>query len=625
MNGESLIIGYKEMVPFVFFYPLFDSNKRNQLYVQSLRKRRIWGDRLIFRYLNPKQWVLVALCGAFIVAQLYFDLRIPEYMNAMTDAILNGSVDNLMRDYGTGMLICAILSLFASMVAGYIAAYVTAELCRELRRRQFEKVQSFSSEDIGDITIASLITRSTSDVYQIQVYMSRGLQIIIKAPILAVWAMLKISGQYWQWTAATAVAVVVIMIVVIFIIERSKVYFKKIQWLTDSINRVTGESIEGVRMVRAYNAEDYQFEKLEKANEDLIKNNLTTMKYTSVMFPFTSAMQNFLTLSIYWIGAILISGTPDYEQQLVLFSDMIVFTSYALMVVSAFLMFSGLIRMLPRATVASQRIQEVIEKSPSIVDGSDTEGEPGHIGDIRLDHVTFTYPGAKRPAIRDVSLDIEKGQTLAIIGPTGSGKSTLVRLLCRLYDPEEGTVCISGKDVKRYQQKDLHNQFGYVPQTSVIFSGTVRYNVNYGRHSAERTDEEIWDALKVAQSDDFVSSMEGGLDANISQHGRNISGGQKQRICIARAVCKDPDIYIFDDSFSALDFRTDRRLRSALRERTKDSTVVIIAQRVGTIMDADKIVVMDNGRIVGTGTHDELMQSCPLYNSIATTQFSEVD
>ncbi len=579
---------------------------------------------MILRYLSPRQWALVALCGAFIVIQLYLDLRIPEYMNAMTDAILDGSVEELMYNYGSRMLICAILSLIASMIAGYIAAYITSQLCRELRRRQFEKVQTFSSEDVGDITIASLITRSTSDVYQIQVYVSRGLQIMIKAPILAVWAMAKIGLGHWEWTLATAVAVVIIMIVVLFIINRSRIYFKKIQWLTDGINRVTGESIEGVRMVRAYNAEDYQFKKLEKANEDLIRNNLTTMKYTSVMFPFTSAMQNFLTLSIYWIGATLIMNTPDHSEQLILFSDMIVFTSYALMVVSAFLMLSGLIRMLPRASVASQRIQEVIEHGISIEDGPESTGEQGHDGEIRMENVTFTYPGSRKPAVKNVSFEVKKGQTLAIIGPTGSGKSTLVRLMCRLYDPENGCVYVSGKDVKRYVQKDLHNQFGYVPQTPVIFSGSVRYNVNYGRHSEERTDEDIWDALSVAQSDGFVKEMEGGLEANISQHGRNISGGQKQRIGIARAVCKDPDIFIFDDSFSALDFRTDRALRSALRERTRDSTVVIVAQRVGTIMDADTIVVMDDGEIVGMGTHEELMKNCPLYNSIATTQFSEV-
>ncbi len=579
---------------------------------------------MILRYLNPKQWVLVCICAVFIGFQVYLDLRIPDYMNAMTDAILDGTADELMWKYGSGMAGCALLSLASSVIAGFIAAYITSQLCRELRRRQFEKVQTFSSEDVGEITIASLITRSTSDVYQIQVYVARGLIVFIKAPILAVWAITKIAGRNWDWTFATVAAVIVIMVVVLFIIRRSRYYFKKVQWLTDGINGVTGESIDGVRTVRAYNAEDYQLNKLEKANEDLIRNNLSALKYTSVMYPFTGAMQNFLTLSIYWIGAGLISGAPNHEEQLLLFSDMIVFTSYALQVVSAFLMMSGMMRILPRASVASQRIQEVIEREPTIVDGSEDDSVPGTEGNISVRDVTFTYPGSRNPAVRNISLEVKKGETLALIGPTGSGKSTVVRLICRLYDPQEGTVEVSGRDVRDYRQSSLHSQFGYVPQSAVIFSGSVRYNVNYGRHSDERTDEDIWDALRVAQAEDFVRDMDEGLESQISQHGRNLSGGQKQRIGIARAVCKRPDIYIFDDSFSALDFRTDRALRSALREKTSDATVIIVAQRVGTIMDADRIVVMDNGEIVGIGTHDELMSTCPLYNSIATLQFSEV-
>ena len=579
---------------------------------------------MILRYLNPRQWVLVCVCAIFIGFQVYLDLRIPEYMNAMTDAILDGTAEDLMWSYGARMAGCALLSLGASLVAGLIAAYITSQLCKELRKRQFDKVQTFSSEDVGEFTIASLITRSTSDVYQIQVFVARGLLVFTKAPILAVWAIMKIAGRNWEWTAATAMTAIIIIIVVLFIINRSRIYFRKVQWLTDSINRVTGESIDGVRMVRAYNAEDYQLDKLEKANEDLIRNNLTTLKYTSVMYPFTSAMQNFLTLSIYWIGAGLISSAPNNAEQLLLFSDMIVFTSYALQVVAAFLMIAGMMRMLPRATVASQRIQEVIECKPSIMDGTETECVSGKEGDIRMEGVTFTYPGSKHPAVKDITLEVKKGETLALIGPTGSGKSTVARLICRLYDPQEGSVEVSGRDVREYKQASLHNQFGYVPQNAVIFTGSVRYNVNYGRHSDERTDEDIWDALDVAQSTEFVKAMDEGLDSPISQHGRNLSGGQKQRIGIARAICKRPEIYIFDDSFSALDFKTDRALRSALRRKTADSTVIIVAQRVGTIMDADRIVVMDGGEIVGIGTHDELMESCPLYNSIAKMQFSEV-
>ena len=579
---------------------------------------------MILKHLTRGQWVLVALCGAFILCQVYLDLRIPEYMNAMTDAILDGESHDYLSYYGTRMAACAVLSLLVSVCAGYIASYITAQLCRQLRKKQFEKVQTFSSEDVGDLSIASLITRSTSDVYQVQIYVNRALQILIKAPILAVWAIIKISGRNWEWTAATVVGVIVVMVVVTFIIFRTHGFYKKIQWLTDGINRATGESIEGVRTIRAYNAEEYQFAKLERANENLIRNNLSALKYGAVMYPFTSMVQNILTLSIYWIGAGLISSAPNNEEQLLLFSDMIVFSSYALMVLSSFLMVSGMMRMFPRLLVSCRRIEEVIDRSSSIKDGSEESPMPGKEGTVSLRHVSFAYPGSRKRVLQDIDIYVEKGQTLAIIGPTGSGRSTLVRLICRLYDVSEGEVKVAGRDVREYDQRKLHDMFGYVPQSAVIFSGTVRYNVNYGRHSEERSDEEIWDALRVAQSEDFVRQMDGGLDAMISQHGRNISGGQKQRIGIARAVCKDPDIYIFDDSFSALDFKTDIALRSALRRRTADSTVIIVAQRVGTIMDADKIIVMDDGRIVGAGTHDELMETCPLYNSIASSQFKEV-
>ena len=579
---------------------------------------------MILKYFRPREWGLVLLCAVMIIIQVYLDLRIPEYMNAMTEAILRGETADLFSAYGIGMLACAFLSLAVSLVAGYLAALVTSQLCLELRRMQFSKVQTFSAEDVGDISIASLITRSTSDVYQIQIYVARGLQVLIKSPILAVWAILKIAGKNWEWTIVTAVAVIIILIVVTIIIQKSRMYFKKIQWLTDNINRGTGETIEGVRTIRAYNAEEYQFAKLESANEALIRNNLASLRYTAVMYPFTSMVQNLLTLSIYWVGALLIARTANFDEQLVLFSDMIVFSSYALMVVSAFLMISGMMRIVPRAMVASQRIQEVIDREPSIIEGEESSPVSGQEGTISLDHVTFTYPGAKKPAVSDITLEVRKGQTLAIIGSTGSGKTTILRLISRLYDSDEGEVTVGGRNVREYHQKSLHNMFGYVPQTAVIFSGSVRYNVNYGSHAEERTEDDIWEALRVAQADSFVKELDGGLDASIAQHGRNISGGQKQRIGIARAICKAPEIYIFDDSFSALDFKTDRALRSALRKKTSDSTVIIVAQRVGTVMDADCIVVMDKGRIVGKGTHDELMQNCPLYNEIATAQFSEV-
>ena len=579
---------------------------------------------MILKYLGTKQWVLVCVCAVFIGFQVYLDLLIPEYMNSMTDAILDGTASELMWNYGMAMAGCAFLSLGVSLVVGFIAAYITAYLCKVIREKQFEKVQTFSSEDVGELTIASLITRSTSDVYQIQVYVARGLIVFIKGPILAAWAIMKIAGRNWEWTTATVIAVILVVAAVFIITQRSRRYFKKVQWLTDGINAVTGESIDGVRTVRAYNAEDYQLGRLERANEDLIRNNLTALKYSAFMYPFTSAVQNFLTLSIYWIGAGIISSAPNNAEQLLLFSDMIVFSSYALQVLSGFMMVAGMMRIMPRAMVASQRIQEVIERTPTIKDGTENAPVPGKEGLIRMENVSFTYPGSKRPAVKDITLEVKKGETLALIGPTGSGKSTIINLICRLYDPQEGEVSVSGRDVRDYVQTSLHNQFGYVPQNTVIFSGSVRYNVNYGRHSEERTDDDIWDALRVAQSEDFVKAMDEGLDSPISQHGRNLSGGQKQRIGIARAVCKRPDIYIFDDSFSALDFRTDRALRSELRKRTADSTVIIVGQRVGTIMDADRIVVMDGGEIVGMGTHDELMETCPLYNSIAVMQFSEV-
>lgn len=576
---------------------------------------------MILKYFRKRDWALTAALVVFIICQVYLDLEIPGYMNDITYAIQTGSGTDVVKEYGTDMVLCAFLSLGFSVAAGFCATNIAASLGRTLRERQFDRVQEFSMQDMDRFSAASLITRSTNDVYHLMVFTARGLQIVIKSPILATWALLKISGKNWEWTAATAAAVVVLVAVVAVTMWYTVPRFKKIQWLTDGINRATRENLDGIRVIRAYNAEEYQQKKFDKANDDLLENNVANAHAMAPMHPITSSLNNFLTLAIYWIGAGLIAAAGSTGDKMVLFSDMIVFSSYAMQVVSAFMLMIGIIRGLPRAMVAAGRVEEVIEAEPSIKDGG-FDGVTDAEGEVEFRDVSFSYPDAEGPAIEKVSFKVGKGQTLAIIGPTGSGKSTLVNLIPRFYDATGGQVLVDGIDVREYDQKALRRRIGYVPQSAVIFSGSVEYNVNYGDTSADRTEDDVRKALEIAQGIDFVEKMEGGMDGHVSQYGRNVSGGQKQRICIARAVCKRPEILIFDDTFSALDFKTDLALRESLKRETAGTTNIIVAQRIGTIMDADRIIVLDKGRVVGDGTHDRLMKECGIYRDIAMSQMT---
>ena len=576
---------------------------------------------MILKYFRKRDWALTAALVVFIICQVYLDLEIPGYMNDITYAIQTGSGTDVVKEYGTDMVLCAFLSLGFSVAAGFCATNIAASLGRTLRERQFDRVQEFSMQDMDRFSAASLITRSTNDVYHLMVFTARGLQIVIKSPILATWALLKISGKNWEWTAATAAAVVVLVAVVAVTMWYTVPRFKKIQWLTDGINRATRENLDGIRVIRAYNAEEYQQKKFDKANDDLLENNVANAHAMAPMHPITSSLNNFLTLAIYWIGAGLIAAAGSTGDKMVLFSDMIVFSSYAMQVVSAFMLMIGIIRGLPRAMVAAGRVEEVIEAEPSIKDGG-FDGMTDAEGEVEFRDVSFSYPDAEGPAIEKVSFKVGKGQTLAIIGPTGSGKSTLVNLIPRFYDATGGQVLVDGIDVREYDQKALRRRIGYVPQSAVIFSGSVEYNVNYGDTSADRTEDDVRKALEIAQGIDFVEKMEGGMDGHVSQYGRNVSGGQKQRICIARAVCKRPEILIFDDTFSALDFKTDLALRESLKRETAGTTNIIVAQRIGTIMDADRIIVLDKGKVVGDGTHDRLMKECGIYRDIAMSQMT---
>lgn len=487
----------------------------------------------------------------------------------------------------------------------------------------YNKTMSFSMEEMNGFSTASLITRSTNDITQIQMFVAIGMQALIKAPIMAVWALVKIAGKGWEWTAATAAAVVILVVMLAVIITLVMPKFKVIQNLTDNLNRVARENLTGLRVVRAYHAEKYQEARFEEANGRLMKNQLFTGRGMAVLQPGMTFLMSGLGLAIYWIGVYLIDAA-DMTQKLTLFSDMVVFSSYAMQVIMAFMLLTMTFIILPRASVSAKRINEVLDKEEKIVDGNVENSELFEQGEVEFRHVSFRYPDAEDYVLHDISFRANRGETVAFIGSTGSGKSTLIHLIPRFYDATEGEVLVDGINVKEYTQEALHNKLGYVPQKSVIFSGTVSSNVAYGENGKAPADASlIQEAVSIAQAEEFVMKMDGTYDATITQGGTNISGGQKQRLAIARAICRRPEIYVFDDSFSALDYKTDRILRRVLREQTGGTTTLIVAQRIGTIMNADKIIVLDEGRIVGEGTHRELLASCPVYLEIAESQLSK--
>lgn len=578
----------------------------------------------LFKNLRKQELGLIALALVFIVTQVWLDLTMPDYMADITRLVqTDGSTMSEILTAGGKMLLCALGSLIAAVFTAMCASKIATSFAATIRGKLFSKVQSFSMEEIGHFSTASLITRSTNDVTQIQMLIAMGLQMLVKAPIMAVWAILKISDKKWQWTFSTAVAVIVLLIVVGVCLRLVTPKFKKIQSLTDDLNRVTRENLTGLSVVRAYNAEKYQEDKFEKANEALTGTNLFAQRTLAFMMPSIQIVMSGLTLAIYWIGAVLINdaGMVDKVQ---IFSDMMVFSQYAIQVVMAFMMLVMIFMILPRASVAANRIQEVLDTKLTIEDGVGAKSSPDKVGEIVFDNVSFKYPDAEECVLKDISFTAKKGETVALIGATGCGKSTVINLIPRFYDATEGTVSVDGVNVKDYSQKELRNKIGYVSQKATLFTGTIESNVAYGDNAkGDASEADIKEALDIAQASEFVDSLEDGSSAYVAQGGSNFSGGQKQRMSIARAIARKPEILIFDDSFSALDYKTDRVLREALAKSCKNSTRIIVAQRIGTIRDADRIIVLEDGKIAGMGKHEELMQNCEVYQQIALSQLSK--
>ena len=578
----------------------------------------------LLKKLTWKDFILAAVAFVFIIVQVWLSLTMPDYMSEITKLVqTKGSKMNDILIAGGKMLACALGSLLAAVCTSICASKISSNFSANLRGQVFYKVQSFSMEEIGNFSTASLITRSTNDITQVQMLIVMGLEVLLKAPIMAVWALCKISTKNWQWTASTGVAVVVLLSFVGVCVAVALPKFKKLQSLTDNLNRVTRENLTGLNVVRAYNAEGYQQKKFNDANDELTKTQLFANRTMGTMMPGIQMVMNGLMLAIYWIGAYLISNAQMFDK-LTIFSDMIVFTQYAMQVVMSFMMLVMIFVLLPRASVSAKRINEVLDMPLSIKDGTKENGIDGKKGEVEFRNVSFCYPDAEKDVIEDISFTAHKGETIAFIGSTGCGKSTVINMIPRFYDATKGEVLVDGVNVKEYTQKALRNKIGYVSQKAVLFTGSIKSNVAYGNNGTKGfTDDDVKQAVETAQAKEFVDKTEGGVDAFVAQGGSNFSGGQKQRLSIARAICRHPEILIFDDSFSALDYKTDRVLRDTLRKTCADATRFIVAQRIGTIRDADKIIVLDDGKIAGMGKHNELMETCEVYRQIAYSQLSK--
>ena len=614
----------------------------------------------IMKYLSKAEIGQMLIALVTIVGQVYFDLKLPDYMSDITTLVETPGSD--MKDIwiaGGKMLLISLGSVACAIITGYIAARVAASFTQRLRSLEFRKVESFGPAEMSKFSTASLITRSTNDITQIQMFITMGLQLIVKSPIMAVWAVCKIAGEGFEWTVATAIAVVILLVAVVILMAMVMPKFKAMQRLTDNINLVARENLTGLRVVRAYNAEDYQESKFTKANKDLTDTQLFTNRTMAIMMPLMNTVMNGLMLAVYWIGAYLIEAA-ELTDKLTVFSNMVVFSSYSVQVIMSFLLMSMVFVLWPRADVSAQRVMEVLNTEPIVKNGTKRAADiakTGQTGTVEFKNVSFTYPDSREAMLQGINFKAEKGQTVAFIGSTGSGKSSLINLVPRFYDVSAGQVLVDGVDVRDYDMVALRDKLGYVPQRSVLFKGTVAGNISYGDKPGENDAVELADtstpagrkrealqlaadaandgkltdeqmsrvkaAADVAQASEFVNRMDGGFDSPIAQGGSNVSGGQKQRLSIARAVYRHPEILIFDDSFSALDFKTDRAVRDALAEEAKDSTKLIVAQRIGTIMNADRIVVLDEGKVVGQGTHKELLENCEVYRQIAESQLSE--
>ena len=614
----------------------------------------------IMKYLSKAEIGQMLIALVSIVGQIWFDLELPDYMSDITTLVETpGSAMADIWTAGGKMLLISLGSVACAIITGYIAARVASSFGQRLRSLEFRKVESFGPAEMSKFSTASLITRSTNDITQIQMFITMGLQLIVKSPIMAVWAVCKIAGEGFEWTVATAIAVVILLVAVVILMALVMPKFKAMQRLTDNINLVARENLTGLRVVRAYNAEDYQESKFTKANKDLTDTQLFTNRTMAIMMPLMNTVMNGLMLAVYWIGAYLIEAA-ELTDKLTVFSNMVVFSSYSVQVIMSFLLMSMVFVLWPRADVSAQRVMEVLNTEPIVKNGTKRAADiakTGQTGTVEFKNVSFTYPDSREAMLQGINFKAEKGQTVAFIGSTGSGKSSLINLVPRFYDVSAGQVLVDGVDVRDYDMVALRDKIGYVPQRSVLFKGTVAGNISYGDKPGENDTVELADtstpagrkrealqlaadaandgkltdeqmsrvkaAADVAQASEFVNRMDGGFDSPIAQGGSNVSGGQKQRLSIARAVYRHPEILIFDDSFSALDFKTDRAVRDALAEEAKDSTKLIVAQRIGTIMNADRIVVLDEGKVVGQGTHKELLENCEVYRQIAESQLSE--
>ncbi len=578
----------------------------------------------ILKKFTVKELILAICSVAFIVLQVWLDLEMPTYMSKIT--VLVQSPNSEMSDilYNGGMmLLCALGSLATSIVVSVFAARISTNCGATLREKLFKKVQSFSMEEIGRFSTASLITRSTNDVTQVQMFIVLGLQMLVKAPIMAVWSVCKIASSEWQWTLSMAIAVIVLLAVVAVCILLALPKFKKMQKLTDDLNRVTRENLNGLRVVRAYNAENYQEEKFAKTNKEITDTTLFSQKTMSFMMPSIQLIMSGLSLAIYWIGAALINQA-DMMEKMSVFGEMMTFSQYAIQVVMAFMMLVMIFMILPRASVAASRINEVLDTETSIKDGKVLKGKEGLKGEVVFSNVSFKYPDAEEYVLQNISFTAKQGETVAFIGSTGCGKSTVINLIPRFYDVSDGEITVDGVNVKDYDQKSLRNKIGYVSQKATLFTGSVNSNVSFGDNGkTPPTEADVKEAVETAMAKDFVEKLEDTYNGYVAQGGANFSGGQKQRLSIARAIARKPEILIFDDSFSALDYKTDKVLRKTLNKKCKDTTRLIVAQRIGTIIDADKIIVLEEGKIAGCGTHEELIKNCEVYRQIALSQLSK--
>ncbi len=588
----------------------------------------------IFKNMKAKDWWLALLCVVLVCGQVYFDLMLPDY-TAQVTVLISSEVTELSQYFIAGgkMLLCVLCSALLTIVVGFLTAKIASNFSYNLRENLFNKVASFGSAEIKKFSTASLITRTTNDVTQVQMLIGMGLQLLLRAPIMAIWAIVKIVNKNWQLSAIVADAVIVIVLTIIIVMAIAMPKFKIVQRQIDDVNRVTRENLSGIRVVRAFNAEKYQEDKFETANENLKKTQLFTGRTMAFLFPIMTFVQSALTLGIYYVGSILINNvdlpavadSPLYAsaaaERAELLGDIVSFSSYAMFVIMAFLLLFMIFMMMPRAVVSAKRINEVLDSDTSVKEGGITSAEEE--GTVEFKDVSFRYPDASEDCLEHISFKANKGETVAFIGATGSGKSTLVNLAARLYDATGGEVLVDGVDVSDYSFETLYDKVGYVPQKATLFADSVKGNIAFGDSGHEITDDDVEDALDIAQSSDFVHAMKHGIDSHISQSATNISGGQKQRLSIARAIARKPEILIFDDSFSALDYKTDSKLRGRIAKDLKGITCLIVAQRIGTIRHADKIVVLDDGKVAGTGTHNELMKNCPVYKEIALSQLSE--